>query len=143
MQLFKKFFLQQADLAESPVAVIELLLDQLPRTPLAQVQADLAARTGHAVTAEVEQDWAQHEHLLCTLTFGAHSVEVAALARPLPGEVMARTVELSPWGGDFRARCAAHTAYVIVRYSGALQDGIAQLTACYQAAAALTHASGV
>ncbi len=137
MQLFKKFFLQQADLAEADTTALELLVERLPRGPLDEVRARLEARTATPTTLTVEKDWAADDTLLCTLSFGAHSVDVAGIPAPLPSEVLERTVMVSHWGGAFRARAAGHAAHLILLYSGASREGIAQATAVYQVAAAL------
>jgi hypothetical protein len=139
VSLFKKYFLSAHEFADSPVAVIELLSAALPFTPVATVIEQLQVLVGRetSVEAEVERDWAQADHLLATFTFGAHSVEVAALPGPLPLEAMERTVAVSHWGAEFRAACAGHRTHTILRYAGASTDGIEQLAALYQVADAL------
>ncbi|MDX2063121.1 MAG: hypothetical protein SFY70_08680 [Bacteroidia bacterium] len=129
MSLFRTFFLGNASFAESPVALLTLPVAELPTVDL---ERWLAPLLGPEATVTFESPRRTGADVLAEVRWGPHAVQLATLPVPVPDDVLARSLELTPWEASFRAYVRSHQrGHWLLRYSGVYTTGVEPYLALY------------
>lgn len=138
MDLFKKFFLEQQDYAQSEKPVLSLLL----RKPLPLDAAGIAGRLTAieplpAAPVVTIQEASNTAGPFAEIVFGSHVVHYAAMPGPVPASVVQRCILPTAWTQEVKDQLQLHLRHSILLYSGQHTDPVEQYLALYKVAAAL------
>ncbi|MFW5713916.1 MAG: DUF4261 domain-containing protein [Brevefilum sp.] len=123
--------------SESFTPVLHLIYAS-PEIP-AQNQAKLNSRLRQfdaLAQTEPSMNWQIHSSNKClgNLYFAEHHIQISGLSNPLPGPVIDRTINVSPWQAQIKASMRQHQSHLSLVYRGESKDPLDRMLALYRAA---------
>jgi hypothetical protein len=135
--LFAEYFLKRTHFRDVGLPVITLLFHRLPSDGRWQRQLDRINRLEplrNEAQLELDPKADQSSHLLGTVRFNQHVIDLAGANIPLSDEAIEFCVWSTPWAVDFKELAASHQAHLHIVYTGVATDPIEQYIALYKVA---------